>query len=220
MKKIPFNRGDVYGRLTVESELPPSVGSRSRRRMLCRCSCGKFHEAYSDNLVRGIVKSCGCLHADTRHLIRLTHGMSGSRTYKSWAGMRDRCGNPRNGSYKDYGGRGVTWCDRWDNFSNFLKDMGVRPKGCFSIERIDNDRGYEPGNCRWATPTEQANNRRSNHLLAHQGTTLSISGWARLTGIPRTAIQSRISHGWGVKAALETPLPKRYALKALQKLVR
>lgn len=133
---------------------------------------------------------------------RRTHGMFGTPTYASWADMIQRCTNPRRRRYADYGARGISVCDRWRKFEHFLADMGTRPEG-FELERNNNDGNYEPGNCRWATPTEQSNNRRSSHWLTVAGQTHTISEWARLTGIRASKIFKRLKRGWSPEKALE-----------------
>lgn len=120
--------------------------------------------------------------------------------------MKSRCENPRNARYADYGGRGITVCDRWkDSFENFIADMGPPPTPSHSIEREDNSRGYEPGNCRWATDIEQGNNQRSNVLIEYNGKTQTIAQWARELGMNYQTLRQRIQkYGWSVERAFSS----------------
>lgn len=119
--------------------------------------------------------------------------------------MRARCENPEARRYCDYGGRGITVCERWADFENFLADMGRKPSLGHSIDRIDNDGPYSPENCRWATKTEQMRNRNSNRYLTHGGETLLMIEWAERLGCPSSVIHKRITRGWSVEKAVTTP---------------
>lgn len=134
----------------------------------------------------------------------ITHGMSKTGTFSSWAAMKTRCSNPNNSRYKIYGGKGIRVCKRWLTFDNFYIDMGDRPKGK-SIDRIDNSKNYEPNNCRWATPKEQAINRTSTVLITFNGKTLSQADWAKRIGINVFALKRRIASGWDIEDALTLP---------------
>lgn len=136
-----------------------------------------------------------------------THGMSRTSEYSAWCRMKQRCTVTTHRDYPSYGGRGIEVCERWlESFENFIADMGLKPCLGVSIDRIDNERGYEPWNCRWATPTQQANNRRSSKVICANGVTRTMAEWARVTGIDEGAIQQRISKlGWSPARAVTTP---------------
>lgn len=196
--------GEKFGRLTVVSH----IGVRGRRRHFwrCECECGAFHEAASDNLKKGRVTSCGgCYKPGSKNK---THGLSTSSTYHIWATMKARCYNPNNENFHRYGGRGITMCSRWrESFEAFLDDMGERPKG-HSIDRINNDLGYGPDNCRWATGADQMRNTRATRKLTLHGKVQTLTDWAKEIGISATGLQRRIDHlNWPLEKAL-TQKPK------------
>lgn len=130
-------------------------------------------------------------------------GNKASKTYEAWRSMKKRCGVSKNASFESYGARGISVCDRWINsFENFLEDMGEAPSGT-SLDRYpDNDGNYQPGNCRWATPKQQAENRRNNHKLSFAGREQTIAAWAEETGLSDTAIHTRLQRGWSISDAL------------------
>lgn len=141
------------------------------------------------------------------------HGHTGawgkSPTYSSWAGMLARCFQPSNRAFKYYQARGITVCDRWKSFPNFLADMGIKPIEANTIDRINNDGNYEPGNCRWATRQQQANNRVTNVRFEYKGESLTFAELVRATGVSKELLKSRLLRGkggpWTVEAALSTP---------------
>lgn len=150
--------GQRFGRLTVVGY---SHTNRNRKSVWnCHCDCGNDCQVAGERLVR-LTRSCGCLIRETTASRNTTHGQRRSKEYGSWRAMKERCHNQNSEKFADYGGRGITVCDRWRySFEAFLSDMGDKPSPRHTIDRIDNDRGYEPGNCRWATPSEQRLNQR------------------------------------------------------------
>ncbi len=130
------------------------------------------------------------------------HGGSYSRTYTSWKKMLQRCENPRDKRYPEWGGRGIKVCDRWHDYAAFLSDMGERPAG-MSIERENNDGDYEPGNCRWASAADQVRNRRNTRMVTIDGVTLCLKDWARQRGINYQTVYMRIARGKSALEALE-----------------
>jgi hypothetical protein len=172
-----------------------------------RCDCGTVKEVAGSNLRVGYTRSCGC-NSNLARSVKLRSEAKANypREYYIWESMKARCKNPNRACYKNYGGRGIVVCPRWDqSFEGFLADMGPCPDG-YTIERIDNNRGYEPGNCRWASYKEQGRNQRSNHLLTFRGETRTIAEWTEILGFKRATIGCRINkHGWSVERALTTP---------------
>lgn len=206
-KRIKVEPGDEYGRLTVIEELPRECsGNRKFRRIRCSCECGSSTEVRLSNLRSGEVVSCGCAH------FKYDNGEYKSLTYVSWDMMKQRCLNPNDPASHNYSERGITVCDRWLAFENFLSDMGERPSSDHSIDRYPDKNGpYEPGNCRWATRHEQNRNMRSNVLLTLDGETMCIADWAERTGLIRETIHGRLRMGWSVERALTEPVQPRRA---------
>lgn len=198
--------GMTFGRLTV-IELFDIIDDGVRWR--CKCQCGKTVVIRTGAL--GRTKSCGCIAADSIRRISFRHGdaCDDKRTpeYKTWDGIKFRCNNPRCRMYKHYGGRGIKVCERWlHSFSNFLEDMGRKPTRMHSIERINNDGDYEPGNCKWASNIEQQNNRRNNVRIAFRGRTQNSAQWATELGFHRDVLHYRLKSGWTIDEALTTPI--------------
>jgi hypothetical protein len=167
---------------------------------LCGCGCGQPVGRYQGKL-NAYLRN----HSQRVLKPNKTHGLKHHALYRTWLGMMNRCLNPKNRGWPAYGGRGITVCERWRNISNFIVDMGERPPRT-SLDRIDYDGNYEPGNCRWATHKEQAINRRSTVFITYDGQTNSMSDWARFAGIEVHTLIRRIYSGWTIEKALTTPV--------------
>jgi len=161
----------------------------------CVCDCGETREVAGTGLRAGRHKSCGCASPKFTKERTTTHNMSRTKTYKIWAHMIQRCKNKKQVRYKDYGGRGITVCDKWLDFTNFYADMGECGPS-LSIDRIDNNGNYEPSNCRWADAITQNNNTRKNRFVTANGKTMTIANWARLLNIKQNTIVTRLRRGW------------------------
>jgi hypothetical protein len=190
-RKRLIEKGDKFGHLTADDKF---VGLKTRA--TCTCVCGQKKSATVDCLVKGISTSCGCKSRMLLVIRTFKHGMVGTSEYKRWDAMIQRCCNPNNKGYKDYGGRGITVCRRWRrDFREFLGDMGKCPGPGYELERKNNDKGYSKRNCRWATRSEQARNKRNNLYITWNGETLIISEWARRTGLTQPNLSYRYAMG-------------------------
>lgn len=202
--------GRVFHRLTVIGYTPGRETPTERifPQLICRCQCGNVKPIRAASITTGIVRSCGCIHNERARglavIYKTTHGKSSYPEYESWKGIKQRCLNPKNQAYSRYGGRGITICDRWINsFEHFYADLGPRPSLKHSLERIDNNKGYEPGNCKWATKGEQARNKRSNRWFTVDGITLCVSDWAVKHGLKRRTLEARLARGLTIQEALK-----------------
>lgn len=171
----------------------------------CRCDCGNETRITPSQFNRKVVKSCGCLK---RTLHGSYDGCTKHPLYGAWKNMLNRCENPDNRNYHHYGGRGITVCDEWHEFSNFIKwsdSVGGKPNG-YSLDRIDNNGNYCPENCRWANTKTQSNNKRDNVVLTFNGQSKTLSEWSEITGIKRGVLQHRYQRGWSTSDILTTPV--------------
>jgi hypothetical protein len=187
--------GHRFGKLAV---LRDATALSGRTAFLCKCDCGTQKVILLQSLRNGSTVSCGCR--------RRTHGKTKTAEFGVWQGMLNRCYNSNEPAFRHYGGRGIKVCDSWKNsFETFLQDVGLRPSKGYSIDRIDVNGNYEPGNVKWATQQEQMRNTRRNHRIAVNGETRSLVEWAELTGIDRQTIETRIASGWSPEKAIGTP---------------
>lgn len=207
--------GKKYGLLTPWQFVSAKSGqSGARLRVICSCECGGTTEVRADavGIRRGKPIGCGCrrgLTATGNPNLR-THGQTGEKVYHVWKGIKARChGNPNDRTYKRYGARGITVCDRWrQSFEAFYADVGDPPAGC-TLDRIDNDGDYRPENCRWATYAQQSRNSSRAINLTYMGRTMCLTDWAEEAGLSRHTFTARLESGWTLERAIETPLRKR-----------
>lgn len=169
----------------------------------CRCDCGNTSFVRTHLLKK--VKSCGCYRAERVSEVKKTHGLSGSATYRAWHTMRQRCRLTSNRNYPNYGGRGITYDPRWDDFENFLADMGEVPPN-LELDRENNDGDYCKSNCRWATRLEQENNKRNNVVVEFRGERLTVAQLSRKAGLTHSQLLKRIKRGWSAERAVTVPI--------------
>ena len=196
----------------------PGKTTIHRRYWLCQCDCGNEAEVQTGSLTSGNTRTCGCSSADRLDGFRRTHGLSGTYRYEynAWSHMRHRCHNPLDIEYKNYGGRGIVVCERWrDDFPTFLADMGPRPKNT-TLDRMNNDAGYTPENCRWISLRENLRNMRKTRFLTFEGRTQSFMAWVEELGIKYITLYTRIyQRHWDIERALSTPFPPRQPGKVI-----
>jgi len=221
--RVKDHTGARFGRLVVVGFIGMDAGARPRPRFLCLCDCGRQHTAQSIALVRGYVKSCGCLQVEcgrqniklaieagreVNRILRTTHSMSHKPEHNAWTGMKQRCHNPNNKGFGHYGARGIIVCDQWrSSFEQFYADMGPRPSKHQSLERINNDGPYAPGNVRWADRVAKATNRTDNRRVSHEGRQMTLAEAERLSGISQKVLRYRLNAGWS-EAAMFSPIDR------------
>lgn len=194
--------GGRYGRLTVIDHAEPYKGKY--RQWLVRCACGAEKVVMDQSLRSGATSSCGCLALEMLTDSAI-HGHAAGRKqtkeYMAWRDMMQRCYNPKNPSYHNYGGRGITVCEAWHAFTGFLADMGLAPEG-LTLDRVNESRNYEKLNCAWADWLDQGCHKRTNRRLTFKGRTLSVADWARRLGIKPETIHSRLRRGLPISQTL------------------
>ena len=222
-RSVPTIPGKRFGRLTILSKARPVFYRGNRiNRSRCRCICGAMLVVKNSALKTGNTSSCGCLQRERQMRAVLKHGFSSkgkkAPEYQAWAHMIQRCYNKKDQGYRNYGNRGISVCAAWRlSFSRFIKDVGRRPSEHHSLDRINNDLGYSPGNVRWATRSQQARNTRHNVYLTHAGKRLCIQEWSAVSGMRKGTIVSRLRRGWTVSETLTLGL--RRGLRPSRKIV-
>lgn len=212
-RTIVFQPGQQVGLLTVISDDP-----NRRYHLICRCDCGVVKSVRKNDIHYGRTISCGCeARRRTREIAKgntyaLTHGMSRTRTYRTWDAMRSRCRKTNKTNFARYYARGIKVCERWQSFENFYADMGEHPPG-LTLERIDNDGDYTPENCRWATVSEQAMNRHTTKFVTIEGETHKAFDLAKIAGVKADTIVARAAAGLPFHKVTSREKLKRHELR-------
>lgn len=204
MRKRIDIKGKRFGKLVAIKDT--GVSKNQKAVWECVCDCGKIVFVAQDKLKSGHTTSCGCKKRNG--VAHKTHGMTCTRLYRIWKSMKKRTTNPHSSQYRDYGGRGIEICEEWKNsfeqFRDWSMENGYRSN--LTIDRIDNNKGYSPNNCRYVTMKTQANNTRRNRFIRYGGEERTVSEWAEKTGIKRSTLESRLKRGWSTEKALTTPV--------------
>jgi hypothetical protein len=206
--------GKKFGRLTVKKYVGRNHNGKNA--WLCECKCGNFSTPITSYLTGGYTKSCGCLNVENRKKAITTHGKHKSTEYRAYYNMLTRCYYTSYAGYARYGGRGIKVCKRWINGTNnktgfeyFLADMGLRPAKNMSLDRINNDRNYEPSNCKWSTRTEQNSNKCNNLIYVWNGDIITLKELCNITKASYDLARHRLKYNWSIEDAL-TIKPLRY----------
>jgi hypothetical protein len=209
---MPLN--SVFGKATVLAI--GKAANTYRYYGVCRCECGNLCKIRLDMLLSGNTRSCGCLHKETITI----HGKTKHPLFSILSGMLRRCENKKDKRYNDYGGRGITVCERWHDINLFIEDMGQGYSKGMQIDRIDNNKNYEPSNCKWATNSEQQRNKRNNIFITMNGETKVLQDWCNQLGVKYQLAWDRITiQGWDAVTAMTTaPIPAGSTLKKINLL--
>lgn len=175
----------------------------------CVCACGVARKVFGASLSKSKSLSCGCYAASQN----TRHGLSRSKVYSVWEGMKFRCSNPSSTYWHRYGGRGIKVCDRWQNFENFYADVGDPPTTLHSLGRIDNEGNYTPENVRWETPEQQNHNKILNHKITINGVTKTLTQWAKENELKPSTVMSRVHYGWSDIDAVTLPVVRGRAYR-------
>jgi hypothetical protein len=207
---MKIKTGKVFGRLTVLAHVGTIAGRQAGYQ--CQCRCGEKKVVSGSNLRRGLAKSCGCLRKEKHRAAMAERSrLAPDQTLVAvWRNIVFRCTNKKSAVYYRYGGRGIKVCERWLKSARaFIEDMGPRPSDKHTVERINNEGNYEPGNCRWATKKEQARNKANNVRLTCDGRTMLMVEWAEETGIGLATLHARLKSGWSHEKTIKTPVRGR-----------
>lgn len=206
---------NLVGRQFTNWRVVEAAGSskNGKRLFRCVCSCGASGVVVGGNLTSGQSTGCGHDRSDRIRAHLVKHGAKSRGEshplYNTWSNMHSRCSNPNSAEFRNYGGRGISVCPEWDDFWRFVEDMGEKPHPSYSIDRINNDLGYRPSNCRWASKSDQSKNRRVSVFLTHDGETMCMKDWARRLGVTAPTIRNRLKNGMSVAEAVTMPpIPK------------
>lgn len=208
MGKLVDLTGQRFGRLTVLERAENSPSQKVQ--WLCRCDCGNACVVRGNDITAGRTLSCGCLHRERATALARRHDGRYTRLYKCWMSMRWRCENPNSTRYPRYGGRGITVCPEWHDFTVFRSWALANGYGDnLTLDRIDNIKGYSPDNCRWADAKTQANNKENNVVLTYRGKSQTVAQWADELGLSYSLLISRVECGWSPKRTLTEPVDNR-----------
>jgi hypothetical protein len=205
MSRLIDLTGRRFGRLVAIKQV--GKNKSGYQMWLCMCDCGGVSVVNYHNLKNNHTQSCGCLRRERTVETNTTHGLRKTRLYRIWCHMRERCYYPKENRYAQYGGRGITVCDEWKNDFQAFYDWAMANgyNDDLSIDRIDVNGNYEPSNCRWATLEEQANNKRTSHLITIGGETFTLSEWLAKVNLTRRAFYDRVKKGMSEEQAILTP---------------
>lgn len=192
--------GQRFGRLVALERVSGARPDKTYWR--CKCDCGRETVTGASSLMKGTTKSCSCIRTEKN----TKHGLAHHPLFRTWAQMMARCYEQKNNNYPRYGGRGITVCDRWKDATTFIQDNEGKKKPGLTLDRIDNNKGYSPENCRWATSKVQTNNRSSSVLVTFEGRTLSLTDWGREFGVDYITVRRRIEH-FGIEKGFATLAP-------------
>jgi len=203
-KRVNIQPGERFGRLTIIHE----VEKRNKKRyFLCECDCGNTREVRLVALRSGEIKSCGCLRNEQNRVANLKHGGWGSRLYRIWHSMKQRCLNPNDSSYIHYGARGIEVWKDWLDFESFYQwAVNNGYEDHLTLERKNVNGNYEPSNCEWIPQSEQLNNTRRSRLITYNDKTQNLKQWADELGFTYKQLQKRLDSGWTVERAFNTPI--------------